>query len=116
MGLLLGMERGRAGQRYILGGGSISLKKLLTIVGVISGRRALRIPIPAVMAQTTAALLEFIADHVTHKAPAGTIEGVQIALRAQALSIEKARRELGYAPRPIGGALEEAVQSILNKS
>jgi hypothetical protein len=32
------------------------------------------------------------------------------------LSIEKARRELGYAPRPIGGALEEAVQSILSKS
>ena len=69
------------------------------------------------MAQTTAAVLEFIADHVTHKAPAGTIEGVQIALRAQGLSIEKARRELGYAPRPIGGVLEEEeVQSILNKS
>jgi dihydroflavonol-4-reductase len=61
-------------------------------------------------------VLEFIADHVTHKVPAGTIEGVRIASRSQALSIEKARRELGYAPRPIGGALEEAVQSILNKS
>ena len=67
------------------------------------------------MAQTTAAVLEFIADHVTHKTPAGTIEGVRIASRSQALSIEKARRELGYAPRPIGGALEEAIQSILNK-
>ena len=41
---------------------------------------------------------------------------VRIASRSQALSIEKARRELGYAPRPIGGALEEAVQSILSKS
>jgi nucleoside-diphosphate-sugar epimerase len=115
MGLLLAMERGQSGQRYILGGENISLKKLLAIVGVISGRRAVRIPIPAVMAQTTAALLEFIADHVTHKPPAGTVEGVRIASRSQALSIEKARRELGYAPRPIGGALEEAVQSVLSK-
>jgi len=116
MGLLLAMERGQAGQRYILGGENISLKRLLAIISVISGRSALRIPIPAVMAQTTAAVLEFIADHVTHKMPAGTIEGVRIASRSQALSIEKARRELGYAPRPIRGALEEAVQSILSKS
>src|SRR5262249_409706 len=66
MGLLLAMERGQTGQRYILGGENISLKKLLAIVSMISGRSAVRIPIPAVMAQTTAAVLEFIANHVTH--------------------------------------------------
>jgi nucleoside-diphosphate-sugar epimerase len=49
-GLLLAMERGQTGQRYILGGENISLKKLLAIVGVISGRRAVRIPIPTVRA------------------------------------------------------------------
>jgi dihydroflavonol-4-reductase len=115
-GLLLAMERGRTGQRYILGGENISLKKLLAIIGVISGRKAVRIPIPAVMAQMTAAMLEFIADHVTHRPPVGTIEGVRIASRSQALSIEKARRELGYAPRPIAAALEDAIQSGMNKS
>jgi dihydroflavonol-4-reductase len=113
-GLLLAMERGRTGQRYILGGENIALKKLLAIVGVISGRSALRIPIPAVMAQTAAAVLEFIADHVTHEPPAATVEGVRIASRSQGLSIEKARCELGYAPRPIAAALEEALQSFLN--
>ena len=116
LGLLLAMERGQTGQRYILGGENIALKKFLAMVSVISGRSALRVSIPAVIAQTSAAVLEFIADHVTHKPPAGTVEGVRIASRSQALSIEKARRELGYAPRPIGGALEEAVQSILSKS
>ena len=115
-GLLLAMERGRMGQRYILGGENIALKKLLAIVGVISGRSALRIPIPAVMAQTAAAVLEFIADHVTHEPPAATVEGVRIASRSQGLSIEKARCELGYAPRPIAAALEEALQSFLNNS
>jgi dihydroflavonol-4-reductase len=116
MGLLLAMERGRPGQRYILGGENIPLKKLLTIVGVMSGHRALRIPIPAVMAQTVAAALEFIADHVTREPPAATVEGVRIASRSRALSIEKARSELGYAPRPIAATLEEAVNSALNES
>jgi dihydroflavonol-4-reductase len=116
LGLLLAMERGQIGQRYILGGENIALKKLLAIIGGISGRRAVRVPIPAVMAKTTAAMLEFIADHVTHKPPAATLEGVRIALRSQALSIDKARRELGYTPRPITAALEEAIQSLVNKS
>jgi dihydroflavonol-4-reductase len=115
-GLLLAMERGQTGQRYILGGENIALKKLLAVISVISGRRAVRVPIPAVMAQTTAAMLEFIADHVTHNPPAATLEGVRIALRSQALSIDKARRELGYTPRPITAALEEAIQSLVNKS
>jgi dihydroflavonol-4-reductase len=66
------------------------------------------------MAQTAAAVLEFIADHVTHEPPAATVEGVRIASRSQGLSIEKARCELGYAPRPIAAALEEALQSFLN--
>jgi dihydroflavonol-4-reductase len=114
-GLLLAMDRGEVGQRYILGGENIALKKLLAIIGVISGRKAVRIPIPAIMAQTTAAMLEFIADHVTHRPPAGTVEGVRIAMRSQALSIEKARRDLGYTPRPIAAALEDAIQSVMNE-
>jgi dihydroflavonol-4-reductase len=115
-GFLLAMERGQNGQRYILGGENISLQKLLNIVGAISGRNALRIPIPAWIAKVTAAMLEFIADHVTHQPPAATVEGVRIALRSKALSIEKSRRELGYAPRPIEPALREAISSLLGRS
>jgi dihydroflavonol-4-reductase len=114
-GLLLAMERGRCGQRYILGGENITLKKLLAIIGVISGRNALRIPIPAVFAQATAAILEFVADHLADGPPAATVEGVRIAQRSRDLSIEKARRELGYAPRPIAAALEEAVELALTE-
>jgi dihydroflavonol-4-reductase len=59
------------------------------------------------------ALLELTADHVTRRPPSGTAEGVRIALRARALSIEKARRELGYAPRPVEPALRDAVAYLL---
>lgn len=115
-GLLLAMQRGQSGHRYILGGEAISLRKVLDAMGAISGRKALRVPIPAIMAQTTAAVLEFVADHATHRPPAGTAEGVRIALRSQSLSIEKSRRDLGYAPNPIEPALREAVASLVGKA
>ena len=60
-----------------------------------------------------AAAVEFIANHATHRPPTATVEGVRIALWSKPLSIEKSRRELGYAPRPIGPALEHAISSII---
>ena len=45
-GLILAMEHGQIGHRYILGGESISLKKILQLMATISGRRNLRIPVP----------------------------------------------------------------------
>jgi dihydroflavonol-4-reductase len=114
-GLLLVMERGRNGHRYILGGEDISLKKLLNMLGTISGRNALRVPIPAEIAQVVAATMEFIADHVTRRSPAATLEGVRIAAWSKVLSLEKSRRELGYAPRPIEPALRETVACVLSR-
>jgi dihydroflavonol-4-reductase len=61
----------------------------------------------------TAAVLEFIADHVTHNPPSATAEAVRIALRSKALSIERAQRELGYAPRPIEPALRETITNLV---
>ena len=114
-GLLLAMQRGRSGQRYVLGGENISLKKLLAILGANSGRKALCVPVSAGIAQMIAAAVEFIANHVTHQPPAATVEGLRIALWSKPLSIEKSRRELGYAPRPIGPALEHAISSIVRQ-
>jgi dihydroflavonol-4-reductase len=112
-GLILAMERGKVGHRYVIGGESLPLRKILQLVAAISGRRSMLIPVPGHIAATAAAVLELIADHVTHKAPSGTAEGVRIALRARALSIEKAQRELGYAPRPVESALRETVLYLL---
>ena len=108
-GLILAMERGKVGNRYILGGESIPLKKLLEHVAAISGRDSLRVPVPGRLAEVTAAILEFMADHVTRTPPSATAEAVRIALRSTALSTERARRELGYAPRPIESALRETI-------
>ncbi|MGB8397503.1 NAD-dependent epimerase/dehydratase family protein [Bradyrhizobium sp.] len=112
-GLILAMERGKAGHRYILGGQSIQLKRVLQLMAEISGCRGTPVPVPAPIAKGAAAMMELIADHVTHRPPSGTAEGVRIALRARALSIEKAQRELGYAPRPVEPALRETIACLL---
>jgi len=112
-GLVLAMERGQPGHRYVLGGESIPLKKLLRLVADISNRRNFLLPVPAGLAEKAASMLEFIADHVTRRHPTGTAEGVRIALRASALSIAKAQAELGYAPRPIEPALRETMGYLL---
>lgn len=114
-GLILAMERGQTGQRYILGGESISLKKILKLMETISGRHTLAIPVPGKIAEMAAGMLEFISDHVTHTPPSGTAEGVRIALRATELSIEKAQKELGYAPRPVEPALRDTIAYLLGK-
>lgn len=113
-GLILAMERGRVGHRYILGGESIPLKNILRLMEAISGRRSLLIPVHSRIAEMAAAMLEFIADHWTQLPPVATAEGVRIALRAAALSIEKARDELDYAPRPVEPALRDTIAYLLS--
>jgi dihydroflavonol-4-reductase len=112
-GLILAMEHGRAGHRYILGSESIPLKRILELMVAISGRRNLAIPVSGRIAEMAATMLEFISDHVTRRPPSGTAEGVRIALRATDLSIEKAQQELGYAPRPVEPALRDTITYLL---
>ena len=112
VGLILAMEKGRVGHRYILGGESIPLKNVLALMAA-SGRPKLFFPIPGSLAQLAARMIEFISDHVTHSPPCATVEGVRIARRAEVLSIEKARRELGYAPRPVEPVLRETIAHLM---
>jgi nucleoside-diphosphate-sugar epimerase len=113
-GLILAMEHGRAGHRYILGSESIPLKRILELMAAISGRRHLTLPVSGRAAEMAATMLEFISDHVTRRPPSGTAEGVRIALRATDLSIEKAQQELGYAPRPVEPALRDTITYLLS--
>ena len=65
------------------------------------------------LAELAASVIEFKANHVTRRTPSATVEGVRIARRANALSIEKARRELGYAPRPVEPVLRETIARMM---
>jgi dihydroflavonol-4-reductase len=111
-GLILAMERGRIGQRYVFGGESIRFRRILQLVAETTGRRHLAIPLPGGFSEIMAGAAEFIADHLTRRPPTGTAEGVRIARRATDLSIEKSRGELGYAPRQIEPTLRETLDRL----
>ena len=113
-GLVQAMEQGRTGHRYILGGECLPLKRILELMNAASGRRKQYVPVPGRLAELVAVVLEFYADHVTRRAPLATVEGVRIAMRATALSSEKANRELGYSPRPVEPALRETIAQLLD--
>ncbi|SDS72172.1 NAD-dependent epimerase/dehydratase family protein [Bradyrhizobium canariense] len=113
LGLILAMEKGRVGHRYLLGGDCVRLGQILALMAATSGRRKLFVPVPGRLAELAAWVLEFKADYVTGRVPSATVEGVRIARRATALPIDKARRELGYTPRPVEPVLRETIAHMM---
>lgn len=115
-GMVRAGRHGRPGERYILGGENIALHELLPILEKKSGRRMPRHAVPAALALMTGIVDGWISDTITHRPPAATREGVTLALRSQPFDSGKAKQELGYAPRPIDGALTEVVEEFKRKS
>jgi dihydroflavonol-4-reductase len=115
VGLILAMEKGRIGHRYLLGGEGVPLRQVLALMKAITGRRKLLIPVPGRLAELAAWMIELQADYLTGRAPSATVEGVRIARRATALSTEKARRELGYAPRLVYPVLQETISDMIGR-
>jgi dihydroflavonol-4-reductase len=83
-GLVLVMERGQIGQRYNLGGENTSLARLLDLIARLSGHVGRRICLPRSVASGVAAIMEFAADHWSHRPPLATVEGIEIAHRLEA--------------------------------
>lgn len=115
-GLRLVGEKGRAGQRYVLGGENVQLRQLLSRLERMTGRTMPSIALPGSVAMAAAIVAEWIADHISHQSPMAVREGVRLALRSTSFDDSKARRELGYEPRPIDEALALAVAWLTNRS
>jgi dihydroflavonol-4-reductase len=107
-GHLLAFERGRIGERYILGGQNASLAEILATVAQEAGRRPPRIRIPrgavVPLAYATEALASF-----TGKEPMLTRDGLKMSKNKMFFSSEKAQRELGYTVRPYAEGVRDAI-------
>ena len=109
-GMALAAEKGRSGERYILGGENIALRELIAFLERTFGRPMPRYAVPASVAFAAAAAMEWTADWITRRRPAATKEGVRLAMRSAPLDSQKARHQLGYSPRPVEKSLTEAVR------
>jgi farnesol dehydrogenase len=107
-GIRLAAERGSAGSRYILGGENLSIRALLAMVGELSGRQPLVVPIPVSLA-TAAARVAVTVGHLGLPVPA-TPDWVRVFLEDQSVDITPTRRDLGYAPRSAAVGIEETIR------
>jgi len=107
-GHLLALEKGRIGERYILGGENLDFSAILGLVADITGGKAPKIKIPRLPLFPLAYAAEAVA-RVTGKEPFITVDGLKMSKKKMFFSSSKAMHELGYAPRPAREALADAV-------
>ena len=106
-GHLLAAEKGRAGQRYILGGSNLTLKQMLEMLAAVSGRSAPRWKFPYVLAYA-AGCVDTGVSRLLGREPQIPLEGVRMARHKMFVDASKAQRELGFVPGPIEAAFDRA--------
>ena len=107
-GHLLALDKGRTGERYILGGDDLSLGAMLRRICAIAGQKPPNICIPRAAIYPVAYAMEAWAQ-VSGKEPMTTVDSLKMARKKMFFSSAKAERELGYTHRPSEQGLADAV-------
>ena len=111
-GHLLAAEKGKIGERYLLGAENLTLKGLLDTLAKITGLKAPSLKIPHGVALGVA-YVESAFSRLVGKEPQIPVEGVKIAQHKMFVDCSRARKELGFQPGPVEAALERAVRWYL---
>lgn len=110
-GHLLAAERGRPGERYILGAHNLTFEEIGHLIARVADRKPPRFRAPTGMMTRLAGVTELVSERITRRPPMMTPQSVAyMAGRYLWFSVDKARAELGYAPRPAEQAMRAAVQ------
>lgn len=110
IGHIRAMERGRVGERYILGNTNLSLREIFDILSRLTGVKAPRIKLPWQAVLPLAYANRWLADYVTHRPPRIPLEGVRMAKYRMHYDCSKAIRELDLPQTRVETALEKAVR------
>jgi dihydroflavonol-4-reductase len=108
-GHLLVSEKGKVGERYLLGAENLTLKQVLDTLAKLTGLRAPSIKIPHGLA-LGAAYADTLFSRLTFREPQIPIEGVKIARHKMFVDCSRAQQELGFRPGSVAAALERAVR------
>jgi len=107
-GIVTALDRGRVGESYVLGGEITRMRNLVELVAEMTGRKAPKRALPVGLMKISA--------------PAGPLVGKALGFPPNLRELirtsdgvtlwasdEKARRELGYAPRELRAGLEDTI-------
>jgi nucleoside-diphosphate-sugar epimerase len=111
LGHVLAMEKGRSGERYLLGGANVTFEDLFTALHKITGKKGRPIAIPVSLFRF-GALVGGWMSRISGKAPFLTKEWIEKTTYSWPVSSEKAIMELGYAPLDYEAALQKTVAYI----
>jgi dihydroflavonol-4-reductase len=114
-GMVLAGERGRSGERYLLSGENVTTSQLFEQVAAIAGVRAPRFTLPAFLVHGLVGAFGLI-SRFRHKSAPITRDVLQIIGRYAWYDTSKARRELGWSPRPLGETLSDTIRWLRNQA
>jgi dihydroflavonol-4-reductase len=103
------LEKGRAGERYILGGENLTLKQILDRLAAITGLPSPTVKLPYIFALATGVVDEMVTGRLLGREPRATIDAVRMGRKLMFVSSAKAERELGWRTLPVDGALRRSV-------
>ena len=115
MGHCLVAEKGKLGERYVIGGENISLKRFLDLLGELSGIPSPKVRVPYHLTLIGGIMGE-ITGRFTGKEPLACLASVRMAKYPHFVNIDKAKRELGYRPGPIRESLAEEISWFQNQN
>ncbi len=104
------LEKGRSGERYILGGENLTLKQILDRLGAITGLKSPTVKLPYFFALATGVVDELVTGRLLGREPRATIDAVRMGRKMMFVSSAKAERELGWRTVPVDGALRRSVE------
>lgn len=107
-GHLAAMDRGRVGERYVLGGENVYLSEFLRVIARCAGVPAPRLRIPRLAVFPLAYAAQALA-HFTGREPFATVDGLRMAKYRMFANTGKAERELGVVARPYSEGVQDAV-------
>jgi len=109
-GHIQALEKGRSGERYILGGENLTLKQILDRLAAITNLPSPTVRLPYIFALATGVVDEMVTGRLLGREPRATIDAVRMGHKMMFVSSAKAERELGWRMLSVDGALRRSVE------
>jgi len=109
-GHIQALEKGRSGERYILGGENLTLKQILDRLAAITSLPSPTVKLPYIFALAAGVVDEMVTGRLLGREPRVTIDTVRMGRKMMFVSSAKAERELGWRTVPVDGALRRSVE------
>ncbi len=109
-GHIQALEKGKSGERYILGGENLTLKQILDRLAAITGLKSPSVKLPYVFALATSVVDEMVTGRLLRREPRATIDAVRMGRKMMFVTSAKAERELGWRVVPVDAALRRSVE------